>query len=109
MKSIRNLCGLLLVLLSFSAARAEFRPGLAGIELDRVTLTVDRKILNPVHEKEAKGKLTLTVLVNQNFVRHSLGRVEGQDAGFPSDLVFTRRGTAHQEGGTTFFGSKISR
>jgi len=81
-KSIRNLCGLLLVLLSFSAARAEFRPGLAGIELDRVTLTVDRKILNPVHEKEAKGKLTLTVLVNQNSVRHSLGRVEGQDAGF---------------------------
>jgi hypothetical protein len=82
-KSIRNLCGLLLVLLSFSAARAEFRPDLAGIELDRVTLTVDRKILNPVHEKEAKGKLTLTVLVNQNSVRHSLGRVEGQDAGFP--------------------------
>jgi len=74
-KSIRNLCGLLLVLLSFSAARAEFRPDLAGIELDRVTLTVDREILNPVHEKEAKGKLTLTVLVNQNSVRHSLAQL----------------------------------
>ena len=60
MKSIRNLCGLMLVLLSFSAARAEFRPGLAGIELDRVTLTVDRKVLNPVREKDATGKLTLT-------------------------------------------------
>jgi len=50
----------------------------------------------------------MSVLVNRDSVRHSLGRVEGQDAGFPSDLVFTWRGTAHQEGGTTFFRSKIS-
>ena len=48
------------------------------------------------------------MLVNRDSVRHSLGRVEGQDAGFPSDLVFTWCGAAHQEGGTTFFGSKIS-
>jgi hypothetical protein len=48
------------------------------------------------------------VLVNRDSVRRSLGCLKGQDAGFPSDLVFTWRGTAHQEGGTTFFGSKIS-
>jgi hypothetical protein len=34
--------------------------------------------------------------------------LEGQDAGFPLDLVFTWRGAAHQEGDTTFFRSKIS-
>jgi hypothetical protein len=34
--------------------------------------------------------------------------LKGQDAGFPSDLVFTWCGAVHQEGGTTFFGSKIS-
>jgi hypothetical protein len=49
-----------------------------------------------------------TVLVDRDSVRHSLGRVEGQDAGFPSDLTLTGRGTTHQEGGTTFFSSKIS-
>jgi len=48
------------------------------------------------------------VLVNRDSVRHSLGCLKGQDAGFPSDLVFTGRGAAHQEGGTTLFGSKIS-
>jgi hypothetical protein len=55
-----------------------------------------------------KNRITITVLVNRDSVRHSLGRVEGQDAGFPSDLVFTRRGAGHQEGDTTFSGSKIS-
>jgi hypothetical protein len=55
-----------------------------------------------------KNRITITVLVNRDSVRHSLGRVEGQDGGFPSDLVFTRRGAAHREGGTTFFRSKIS-
>jgi hypothetical protein len=34
--------------------------------------------------------------------------LKGQDAGIPSDLVVTWRGAAHQEGDTTFFGSKIS-
>jgi hypothetical protein len=34
--------------------------------------------------------------------------LKGQDAGFPSDLVFTWCGAAHQEGDTTFFRSKIS-
>jgi len=48
------------------------------------------------------------VLVNRDSVRHSLGRVEGQDAGFPSDLVFTRRGPTHWEGERRLFGSKIS-
>jgi hypothetical protein len=50
----------------------------------------------------------MTVLVNRDSVRRSLGCLKGQNAGFPSDLVFTGRGAAHQEGGTTFFGSKIS-
>jgi len=30
-----------------------------------------------------KNRITITVLVNRDSVRHSLGRVEGQDAGFP--------------------------
>jgi hypothetical protein len=49
-----------------------------------------------------------TVLVNRDSVRHSLGCLKGQDAGFTSDLTLAWRGTAYQEGGTTFFGSKIS-
>jgi hypothetical protein len=48
------------------------------------------------------------VLVNRDSVRHSLGCLKGQDAGFPSVLVFTWRGAAHHEGDTTFFRSKIS-
>ena len=48
------------------------------------------------------------VLVNRDSVRRSLGCLKGQDAGFPSDLAFTWRGAAHQEGDTTFFRSKIS-
>jgi hypothetical protein len=48
------------------------------------------------------------VLVNRDSVRHSLGRVEGQDAGFPSDLTLAWRGAAHREGDVTFFRSKIS-
>jgi hypothetical protein len=35
--------------------------------------------------------------------------MKGQDADIPSDLVFTWRSAAHQEGDTTFFRSKISR
>jgi hypothetical protein len=48
------------------------------------------------------------VLVNRDSVRHSLGCLKGQDAGFTSDLTLAWRGTAYQEGGTTFFRSKIS-
>jgi len=48
------------------------------------------------------------IVVHRNYVCRSLGCLKGQDAGFPSDLVFTWRGTAHQEGDTTFFRSKIS-
>jgi len=48
------------------------------------------------------------VLVNRDSVRHSLGRVEGQDAGFPSDLVFTRCDEACREGERRLFDSKIS-
>jgi hypothetical protein len=57
---------------------------------------------------QTSHEISTTVLVNRDSVRRSLGCLKGQDAGFPSDLVFTWRGTAHQEGGTTFFGSKIS-
>jgi hypothetical protein len=34
--------------------------------------------------------------------------LKGQDAGIPSDLVFTWRGAAYQEGEVTFFRGKIS-
>ena len=55
-----------------------------------------------------EAQLPPGVLVNRDSVRRSLGCLKGQDAGLPSDLTLAWRGTTHQEGGTTFFGSKIS-
>jgi hypothetical protein len=44
------------------------------------------------------GRVPAAVLVNRDSVRHSLGRVEGQDAGFPLSFAsYTARGTIPKE------------
>jgi hypothetical protein len=105
MKSIRNLSGLLLVLLSFSAARAEFRPGLACIELDRVTLTVDKKVLQLVRKENTTGKLTLTGFYSdgsQRTLRPSEAAIKAKTKAASGNVeVVTIKGdeVAPQEGG----------